>query len=144
MADDVRGPATPPAPWQNPGVLRQFIAMPPGVRVFLGYAFLILAGIGVFLPAVVDTAIDTPSPVALPGLVVMTLLAYTIFTVTLTLQRKEVARGLALGLSSLTLPAVPLLVLARLYPAALFVTLLAIVLFVGLTRAEVRTWLNEP
>jgi hypothetical protein len=120
------------------------MAMPPGIRVFLGYAFLILAGIGVFLPAVVDTAIDTPSPVALPGLVVMTLLAYTIFTMTLTLQRKEAARGLALGLSSLTLPAIPFLALAGLYPAASFVALLAVVLFVGLTRPEVRTWLNEP
>ena len=41
----------------------------------------------------------------------MILLAYTIFTITLVLQRKEVARGLALGLASLTIPAVPLGVL---------------------------------
>jgi hypothetical protein len=125
-------------------VIRQLIAMPAGVRVFLGYAFLILGGIGVSLRAVVDTAADSPAPVALPGLVVMTLLAYTIFTVTLTLQRKEVARGLALGLSSLTLPAIPFFALGGLLPIAIVIAILAAVLFIGLTRPEVRAWLNEP
>ena len=44
----------------------------------------------------------------------MVLLAYTIFTTTLVLQRKQAARGLALGLASLTIPLVPLLLLSRL------------------------------
>ena len=39
----------------------------------------------------------------------MVLLAYTIFTTTLVLQRKQAARDLALGLASLTIPLVPLL-----------------------------------
>jgi len=116
--------------------------MPPGVLVFLGYAFIVLGGVGVSLRFVVDQAISAPlSPV---GVVVMALLAYTIFTVTLVLQRKEAARGLALGLSSLTLPAVPLLLLSGMPLPAAVVTLLAVVLFRGLTRPAVRTYLSEP
>ena len=117
-------------------------AMPGGVRIFLGYAFLVLGLIGLSLRWVVDQAIS--APVSLPGVVVMILLAYTIFTTTLTLQRKEVARGLALGLSTLTLPAIPLLLLAGQPVAALIVVLLAVLLFFGLTRPEVRTWLDQP
>ncbi len=117
-------------------------AMPGGVRIFLGYAFFILGLIGLSLRWVVDQAIS--APVSLPGVVVMILLAYTIFTTTLTLQRKEVARGLALGLSTLTLPAIPLLLLAGQPVAALIVVLLCALLFFGLTRPEVRTWLDQP
>ena len=81
--------------------------MPGGIRLFLVYAFLILAGIGLSLRSVVDLAISTP--VSFEGLIVMVLLAYTIFTTTLVLQRKQAARNLALGLASLTIPLVPLL-----------------------------------
>jgi hypothetical protein len=121
-------------------------AMPGGIRLFLVYALLILAGIGVSLRSVVDLAISTP--VSFEGLVVMILLAYTIFTTTLVLQRKEAARGLALGLASLTVPLVPLLVLSPLpaataIAAAIFVGALAVLLFRGLLRPEVRTYLNE-
>jgi hypothetical protein len=116
--------------------------MPPGVLVFLGYAFLVLGVVGLSLRFVVDQAIAAPlSPV---GVIVMILLAYTIFTITLVLQRKEAARGLALGLSSLTLPAVPLLVMAGMPLPALVAALLALVLFRGLTRPSVRTFLDEP
>jgi len=80
--------------------------MPAGIRVFLVYGFLILGLVGLSLRFVVDQAISAPvSPL---GVVVMVLLAYTIFTMTLVFQRKEAARGLALGLASLTLPAIPL------------------------------------
>lgn len=116
--------------------------MPAGVRVFLVYAFLVLAGVGLSLRWVVDQAIEQPiSPL---GIVWMGLLAYTIFTITLTLQRKEAARGLALGLASLCVPAVPLLALSALLPAALVVAVVAVVLFRGLTRPAVRTYLSEP
>jgi hypothetical protein len=116
--------------------------MPGGVRIFLGYAFLILGLIGVSLRWVIDQAIS--APISGPGIVVMVLLAYTIFTTTLVIQRKEASRNLALGLSTLTLPAVPLLLLSAQPLAALFVGVLAILLFFGLTRPEVRNWLNEP
>lgn len=123
-------------------MLDQIAAMPAGIRLFLGYAFLILAMIGLSLRAVVDLAVDTP--VTPQGLVVMVLLAYTIFTVTLVLQRKEAARGLALGLASLTIPAIPLLLLGGLLLPALVVLAFSIALFRGLTRPSVRAYLSEP
>src|SRR6476660_4373505 len=116
--------------------------MPGGIRLFLVYALLILAGIGLSLRFVVDQAIS--APVSLPGVVVMVLLAYTIFTTTLVLQRKQAARGLALGLASLTIPLVPLLLLSRLIVEGIFVATLALALFRGLLRPEIRTYLNEP
>ncbi len=122
-------------------MLDRIRAMPGGIRLFLAYALLILAGIGISLRSVVDTAISTP--VSLEGVVVMVLLAYTIFTTTLVLQRKQAARGLALGLASLTIPLVPLLALSRLLVEALFVATLGLLLFRGLLRPEVRTYLNE-
>jgi succinate-acetate transporter protein len=115
---------------------------PPGVLLFLGYGFAILAGIGVSLRWVVDQAISTP--VSLPGIVAMVLLAYTIFTLTMVLQRKQAARGLALGLSTLTIPAVPLLLLGPVPAMALLPAVLGIGLFVGLRRPSVAAWLSEP
>ena len=123
-------------------MLAQIRAMPGGVRLFLAYALLILAGIGLSLRTVVDLAISTP--VSFEGLVVMILLAYTIFTTTLVLQRKEASRGLALGLSSLTIPLVPLLALVGAFVAAIFIGALGALLFRGLLRPEVRAYLNEP
>jgi hypothetical protein len=122
-------------------VVQQIRAMPGGIRLFLVYALAILAGIGVLLRYVVDQAIN--APVSGPGVVVMVLLAYTIFTTTLVLQRKQAARGLALGLASLTLPLVLYLFAAGLIPHTIFVGALAALLFRGLLRSEVRTYLNE-
>jgi len=116
--------------------------MPGGLRLLLVYALLILAGVGLSLRFVVDQAVE--ASVSLVGVVVMALLAYTIFTTTLVLQRKEAARGLSLGLASLTIPLVPLLVLSRLPIEAVFVTVLSVLLFRGLLRPEVRAFLNEP
>src|SRR6266446_6256231 len=90
-------------------MLESIRVMPAGIRLFLVYAFLILAGIGLSLRFVVDQAVE--ASVSFQGVVVMALLAYTIFTTTLVLQRKEAARGLALGLATLILPLVPLLAL---------------------------------
>ncbi len=119
----------------------QIRTMPGGIRLFLVYAFVILGGIGVSLRYVVDQAIG--APVSGPGVVVMVLLAYTIFTTTLVLQRKQVARGLALGLSSLTIPPIPFLLLSGLVPQAVFFAALAALLFRGLLREEVRAYLAE-
>src|SRR5664279_938095 len=82
------------------------VGMPAGVRLFLGYALVILGLVGLSLRTVVDQAIS--APVSGIGVVVMALLAYTIFTTTLVIQRKEAARGLAIGLATLTVPAIPL------------------------------------
>jgi hypothetical protein len=123
-------------------MLARIREMPSGIRFFLIYALLILAGIGVSLRFVIDMAIG--APVSGPGVVVMVLLAYTIFTTTLVLQRKEASRGLALGLASLTLPLIPFLLLTGLFVQAAFVIALSALLFRGLLRPEVRTYLSEP
>ena len=116
--------------------------MPGGIRLFLAYAMLILLGLGLSLRFVVDLAIA--APISLPGLIVMLLLAYTIFTVTLVLQRKQAARGFALGLSTLTLPLLLFSVVTGPPALAIFLAALAALLFRGLLRPEVRTYLSEP
>jgi len=123
-------------------VLASVRAMPGGIRLFLVYAFLILTGLGLSLRFVVDQAIAAPvSPL---GVIVMVLLAYTIFTTTLVLQRKQAARGLAFGLASLTVPAVLLLATSPVPVAApIFAAVLGVLLFRGLLRPEVRAYLNE-
>jgi hypothetical protein len=114
---------------------------PWGVLLFLAYAFLILAGVGLALPTVIDMAIDMP--VSFVGLVVMALLAYTIFTITLFLQRKAAARTLGLGLASLTVPPIAIALLSGLAIPALFLAALAALLFRGLTRPATARWLDE-
>jgi predicted lysophospholipase L1 biosynthesis ABC-type transport system permease subunit len=116
--------------------------MPWPIRLFLGYAFLILAGIGLSLRFVVDQAIAAPvSPL---GVIVMVLLAYTIFTTTLVLQRKVAARRLALGLASLTIPPIPWAAAAGFWPIALFFLALGGLLFRGLRSPKATAWLVEP
>jgi hypothetical protein len=119
----------------------RFREMPAGIRLFLAYAALILAGIGISLRFVIDLAIG--APVSGPGVVVMVLLAYTIFTMTLVLQRKEASRGFALGLASLTVPLIPYLLLLGLVVHAAFVAALAGLLFRGLLSPDVRAYLSE-
>jgi hypothetical protein len=116
---------------------------PWGILLFLGYAVVLLAGIGLSLRFVVDLAIA--APVSLVGVVVMALLAYTIFTTTLVLQRKVAARGFALGLSSLALPPILIALLGGLPLAvAVFFGALAALLFRGLRSPAAERWLSEP
>jgi hypothetical protein len=116
-------------------------SLPWGIAAFLVYAFLILAGIGLSLPTVVNLAID--APVSIVGLVAMALLAYTIFTITLVLQRKAPARGFAFGLSTLTLPLILLGLLGGYPVVALFFGVIAAILFLGLRAPAVASWLDQ-
>jgi hypothetical protein len=116
--------------------------MPNGVRIFLVYGFLVLAFLGLTLPPIVNQAVDAPvSPI---GLLWMLLLAYLVFTLTLVLQRKQAAYGLAIGLATLTLPLVPILWLFAGLPGALIAFALAAILFWALRRPGVRAWFAEP
>ena len=115
--------------------------MPGGIRLFLVYALGLLVVIGLSMRYVIDLAIG--APVSPTGVVVMVLLAYTIFTTTLVIQRKQASRGLALGLASLTLPLIVYLLLVGLVPQTIFIAALSALLFRGLLRPEVRAYLNE-
>jgi hypothetical protein len=77
-------------------------SMPMGVRIVLGFGFVLLAGVGLTLPLVVQQAVE--APISAVGLLWMLLLAYLIFTLTLILQRKQAAWMLSLGLASLSIP----------------------------------------
>ena len=126
----------------NQPEMRAVQGMPWGVALFLGYALVILAGVGLSLGFVVDQAVNVPlTPL---GLVVMALLAYTIFTITVVIQRKAAARGLALGLATLAVPAIPLALVANQGLAALFVAVLALLLFRGLRAPAAVAWLDQP
>ena len=114
---------------------------PWGILLFLVYAFLILTGIGLTMGQVIDMA--TTMAVSLPGVVDMVLLAYTIFTITLVLQRKAAARGLAQGLSSLALPPIVFGLVYGILPLAIFFGALAALLFRGLRGPAARAWLSE-
>ena len=62
----------------------------------------------------------------------MILLAYTIFTTTLVLQRKQAAYGWPSGLASLTVPLVLLLLVSPVHPALpVFVAAFGLLLFRG-------------
>lgn len=114
---------------------------PAGVRLFVVYAFVILALIGLALPSIVSEAVLTP--ITGQGLLTMLLLAFTVFTLTLVLQRKRAAYGLALGLGSLTLPLILFFLLWGAPLLALVSVALAVALFTGLTRPRSRAWFNE-
>lgn len=116
--------------------------MPWGVGLFLVYAFLLLVGAALALGPVVERAVLIP--ITFEGLVLMALLAYTIFTITLVLQRKEAARGLSLGLVSLTVPAIPLALLWGQVILAVFIVALGLLLYRGLRSPRSLGWLDQP
>ncbi len=91
---------------------------------------------------VIDQA--TTMAVSLPGVVDMALLAYTIFTITLVLQRKSAGRGFAIGLSSLIVPALLFFAVAQAWIVAIFLAALVAVLVQGLRRPASAAWLSEP
>jgi hypothetical protein len=111
--------------------------------VFLVYGLLMLAAVGLSLRFVVAEAVE--APISLPGIVVMLLLAYLVFTLTLVLQRKQAAYPLAIGLVTLGLPAVPILYLspAGLPGAVIAFSVVALVLG-SLRRRSSRSWFVEP
>lgn len=125
----------------TPGATPTARRIPWGIVLFLVYAFLILGGIGLSLRFVVDQAIN--APVSFIGVVVMALLAYTIFTITLVLQRKAAARGFALGLTSLVAPPIALTLLGGQLPIAVFLAALGALLYRGLRAPSVSAWLDQ-
>jgi len=116
--------------------------MPNGVRIVLLWGFVLLAGVGLTLPLVIDQAIEAPvSPL---GLLWMLLLAYLVFTLTLMLQRKQAAWMLALGLASLSLPLALILFSWAGAIGAVVGIAICVMLFIGLRGPSARAWFSEP
>jgi hypothetical protein len=118
--------------------------MPSGVLLFLGYAFLVLAFLGLTMPIVIAEAVV--APISFIGVVWMALLAYLIFTITLVLQRKQAAFNLSIGLTSLLVP----LGIVSLFspqggtPGAVIALGAFAFLFFSLRRPKNRAWFAEP
>lgn len=133
---------TAPMVAESAAMLTTLRAMPNGVRVFLAYALVVLAILGLTLPLIVAEA-SSDVPISPLGVVWMALLAYLIFTMTLVLQRKQAGWGLSLGLVTLVVPLVPLLLLAAGVIGGIFAVALGLVLLRGLLRPEARLWFSE-
>jgi hypothetical protein len=116
-------------------------SMPNGVRIVFGFGFLLLAGVGLTMPLVVQQAIE--APISAVGLLWMLLLAYLVFTLTLILQRKQAAWMLSLGLASLSIPLAFVLFFWAGTLGALAGIVLCLVLFLALRGERVRAWFSE-
>ena len=120
-------------------LLRQ---MPAGVKLILGFGFLLLAAVGLTLPLVVNQAVE--APISALGLLWMLLLAYLVFTLTLILQRKQAGWLLSVGLVSLSVPLIVILFSWGGVPAAIAGVGLAAMLFFSLRGQATRAWYSEP
>ncbi len=124
-------------------MIQTFREMPTGVLIFMGYCFVVLTVIGLTLPLVIDQAVS--APITFIGLVVMLLLAYLIFTMTMVLQKKQAAYLLSLGLTTLLVPFALVMLFA---PGGYVLTIAATILFVvvvwSLRRPRSREWFSEP
>jgi len=125
-----------------PDMIELIRSMPGGVRFVLAFGFTLLAGMGLTLPLVINSAVE--APISALGLLWMLLLAYLIFTLTLILQRKQAAWMLSLGLVSLTVPLALLLFFGAGVPGAVFGIGLSGLLFTSLRGKRVRAWFSEP
>jgi hypothetical protein len=127
---------------ESPAVIALLREMPNGVRVVLGFGFVLLAGIGLTLPLVINEAVEAPvSPL---GILWMLLLAYLVFTLTLILQRKQAAWLLSLGLATLSIPVAFILYTGAGTLGAVAGVVLVVVLFLALRSPRARTWFSEP
>jgi hypothetical protein len=116
-------------------------SMPGGVKLIMGFGFILLAGVGLTLPLIVNQAVEAPvSPI---GLLWMLLLAYLVFTLTLILQRKQAGWMLSVGLASLGVPIALILFFWAGVPGAILGIGLVGMLFTSLRGERVRAWFSE-
>jgi hypothetical protein len=111
------------------------------VGVVVAFGLLLLAGMGLTLPLVVNQAVEASiSPV---GVLWMLLIAYLIFTLTLILQRKKAAWMLSVGMASLALPLTLILWQWASFFGALVGVVVGVILFVALRNPRSRAWFSE-
>ncbi len=129
--------------------------MPLPVRLWFGWAFLLLALTGLLLGRIVEFVdFSERAPFSLLGIFMMVELALVLFGITVALQRKRIAHRFAIGIAFLPVP-----VLAGLPPALLefppeaangwyvltvpFGAVITVVLLMGLLRRPARAWFSE-
>ncbi|MDQ3881492.1 MAG: hypothetical protein M3295_10530 [Chloroflexota bacterium] len=128
---------------------------PLAVRLWFGWAFLLLAVNGLVLGRVIEFVdFSERAPFSILGLAVMLELAAVVFGVTVALQRKRIAHRLALGIAALPVPMIAALppVLLR-FPAAAaggwyvifgpIGLVMSVVLIAGLLRPAARAYFSE-
>jgi len=139
----------PPAPDDEPA------RMPLGVRLWFGWAFVLLAVTGLLLPRIIGFVdFSEKAPFSLLGIFMMAELAVLLFGITVAMQRKRIALRFAIGIAVLATP-----ILAGLPPVVLdfppeaaagwqglFVPLgliVSVALIGLLLRPAARAWFNE-
>jgi hypothetical protein len=128
---------------------------PLPVKLWFGWAFLLLAGTGLFLPRIVAFVdFSERAPFSLLGIFMMLELAAVLFGITVAMQRKRIAHRFSIGIAALAVP-----MLAGLPPALLDLPagaangwylatvpvglLISVALIFGLLRPSARAWFSE-
>jgi uncharacterized membrane protein YhaH (DUF805 family) len=129
--------------------------LPWGVRAWFAWAFVLLAGTGIFLPQIIEFVdFSQKAPFSLLGIFMMFELAVLLFGITVAMQRKKIALRFAIGIAVLAAP-----MLAGLPPVlldfppkstagwqALFIPVglvITVVLVVWLLRPASRAYFSE-
>ena len=130
--------------------------MPLAVRLWFGWAFLLLAMTGLLLGRIVEFIdFSERAPFSLLGIFMMVELAVVLFGITVALQRKRIAHRFAIVIAALPVPilaGLPPILLdmppnaangwwALMAPIGIIIT---IGLIVGLLRPASRAYFSEP
>jgi hypothetical protein len=79
--------------------------MPIGVKLWFGWAFLLLAVTGILLPRIIDFVdFSEKAPFSLLGIFMMAELAALLFGITVAMQRKRIGHRFAIGIAVLAAP----------------------------------------
>jgi hypothetical protein len=129
--------------------------MPIGVKLWFGWAFVLLAVTGILLPRIIEFVdFSEKAPFSLLGIFMMAELAALLFGITVAMQRKRIGHRFAIGIAVLAAPmlaGLPPILLnfpadavagwqALFIPVGLGITLLLVVL---LLRPASRAYFSE-
>jgi hypothetical protein len=129
--------------------------MPIGVKLWFGWAFVLLAVTGILLPRIIEFVdFSEKAPFSLLGIFMMAVLAALLFGITVAMQRKRIGHRFAIGIAVLAAPmlaGLPPILLnfpagavagwqALFIPVGLGITLLLVVL---LLRPASRAYFSE-
>jgi hypothetical protein len=152
MSDQAPAEEAPAAPEPTPTTPSP---MPIGVKLWFGWAFVLLAVTGILLPRIIEFVdFSEKAPFSLLGIFMMAELAALLFGITVAMQRKRIGHRFAIGIAVLAAPmlaGLPPILLnfpadavagwqALFIPVGLGITLLLVVL---LLRPASRAYFSE-